>query len=150
MVEPCCRTNGPWFEAQGHKLSRYRVAIGFPSIGKRGKWIGECWDGRASADGTFEVLIRPDQAILARELVHAAVGVSCGHKGAFRTVARRRRFLARCPILEGIGPFPCRARLWWVTRFQPTVASALDPADELPAAVAKYLGLVGRGGLFGH
>jgi hypothetical protein len=52
----------PWFETQGHKLPRYRVAIGFPSTGKRGKRIGECWDGRASADGTFEVLIRPDQS----------------------------------------------------------------------------------------
>src|SRR5258707_13883249 len=81
----------PWFEDQGYSLPRYRVAIGFPSTGKRGKRIGECWDGRASADGTFEVLIRPDQsdpievaAILAHELVHAAVGLECGHKGAFR------------------------------------------------------------------
>jgi hypothetical protein len=76
----------PWFEDQGYSLPRYRVAIGFPSTGKRGKRIGECWDGRASADGTFEVLIRPDQsdpievaAILAHELVHAAVGLECGH-----------------------------------------------------------------------
>jgi hypothetical protein len=53
------------------------VAIGFPSTGKRGQRIGECWD--ASADRTFEVLIRPDQAdpmavaaILAHELVHTA------------------------------------------------------------------------------
>jgi hypothetical protein len=86
----------PWFEDEGYSLPRYRVAIGFPSTGKRGKRIGECWDGRASADGTFEVLIRPDQsdpiavaAILAHELVHAAVGLECGHKGAFRTIATR-------------------------------------------------------------
>jgi hypothetical protein len=86
----------PWFENEGYSLPRYRVAFGFPSTGKRGKRIGECWDGHASADGTFEVLIRPDQsdpiavaAILAHELVHAAVGLECGHKGAFRTVATR-------------------------------------------------------------
>jgi hypothetical protein len=117
----------PWFEAQGHKLPRYRVAIGFPSTGKRGKRIGECWDGRASADGTFEVLIRPDQsdpiavaAILAHELVHAAVGLKCGHKGAFRTVATRigleGKMTATVPgavfigkvraILEAVGPLP--------------------------------------------
>jgi hypothetical protein len=47
----------PWFEDLGYALPRYRVAIGFPSTGKRGKRIGECWDGKASADGTFEVLI---------------------------------------------------------------------------------------------
>jgi hypothetical protein len=39
----------PWFEAQGHKLPRYRVAIGFPSTGKRGKRSGECWDGQVKA-----------------------------------------------------------------------------------------------------
>jgi hypothetical protein len=86
----------PWYEDQGYSLPRFRIAIGFPSTGKRGKRIGECWDGRASANGTFEVLIRPDQsdpievaAILAHELVHAAVALECGHKGAFRKVATR-------------------------------------------------------------
>jgi hypothetical protein len=117
----------PWFDDQGYPLPRYRVAIGFPSTGKRGKRIGECWDGSASADGTFEVLIRPDQsdpidvaAILAHELVHAAVGLKCGHKGAFRTVATQiglegkmtattagaefKRSVA--PILAAVGPLP--------------------------------------------
>jgi len=36
----------PWFEDQGYPLPRCRIAIGFPSTGKRGKRIGECWDGR--------------------------------------------------------------------------------------------------------
>src|SRR6266404_3727145 len=117
----------PWFEDQGYSLPRYRVAIGFPSTGKRGKRIGECWDGRASADGTFEVLIRPDQsdpievaAILAHELVHAAVGLECGHKGAFRKVATRIGLEGKmtatrpgaafksniAPILAAVGPLP--------------------------------------------
>jgi hypothetical protein len=65
----------PWFEDLGYALPRYRVAIGFPSTGKRGKRIGECWDGKASADGTFEVLISghdlaPDwRWIVSREVV---------------------------------------------------------------------------------
>ncbi len=46
----------PWFEDQGYPLPRCRTAIGFPSTGTRGKRIGECWDGQASADGTFEAL----------------------------------------------------------------------------------------------
>src|SRR5258708_4489078 len=122
----------PWFEDQGYSLPRYRVAIGFPSTGKRGKRIGECWDGRASADGTFEVLIRPDQAdpiavaaILAHELVHTAVGLKCGHKGAFRTVATRigleGKMTATVPgavfigevrsILEAVDPLTRRSAL---------------------------------------
>src|SRR5260221_14631491 len=91
----------PWFEDQRYSLPRCRIAIGFPSTGKRGKRIGECWDGHAPADGTFEVLIGPAQAdpidvaaILAHELVHAAVGLEIGHKGAFRKVATRN-------VLEG-------------------------------------------------
>jgi len=50
----------PWFNELGYALPRYRIAIGFPSTGRRGKRIGECWVGGASADGTFEILIRPD------------------------------------------------------------------------------------------
>src|SRR3546814_3233076 len=66
------------------------VAIGFTSAGAKGKAIGECWDNRLSADGHFEIFIRPDlahapdampaqiAAILAHELVHAAVGIPAG------------------------------------------------------------------------
>jgi hypothetical protein len=112
----------PWADDQGYPLPRYRIAIGFPSTGKR---IGECWDGSASADGRFEGLIRPDRSdeiqvatILAHELVHATVGLECGHKGAFRTVATQiglegkmtattpgetfKRDVA--PILAAVGP----------------------------------------------
>src|SRR3546814_5983050 len=70
--------------------ARIRVAIGFTSSGRKGKAIGECWDNRLSADGHFEIFIRPDlahapdampaqiAAILAHELVHAAVGIPAG------------------------------------------------------------------------
>lgn len=121
----------PWFDKLNYPLPRIRIAIGFPSTGRRGRRIGECWDSKASEDGTFEILIRPDQAdpldvaaILAHELVHAAVGLEAGHKGAFRTVALAiglqgpmtattpgPAFIeAVRPMLEEVGPLP-HARL---------------------------------------
>ncbi|KKI21914.1 SprT-like domain-containing protein [Sphingomonas sp. Ag1] len=90
----------PLFETLGAPLpSRVRVAIGFTSRGAKGKAIGECWDNRCSGDGHFEIFIRPDlahaadampaqiAAILAHELVHAAVGIAAGHGKAFKRVA---------------------------------------------------------------
>ncbi len=77
-----------------------RIAIGFTSTGKRGKRIGECWDNRCSEDGHFEIFIVPNlaeapnmmpmqvAAILAHELVHAAVGIPAGHGPLFRRVAK--------------------------------------------------------------
>lgn len=51
----------PLFEALNAPLpDRVRVAIGFTSRGAKGKTIGECWDNRLSADGHFEIFIRPD------------------------------------------------------------------------------------------
>src|SRR3546814_3197387 len=73
----------PLFEALDAPLpDRVRVAIGFTSRGAKAKAIGECWDNCLSADGHFEIFIRPDlahapddmpaqiAAILAHELVH--------------------------------------------------------------------------------
>ena len=102
----------------------------------KGKAIGECWDNRFSADGHFEIFIRPDlahapdampaqiAAILAHELVHAAVGILAGHGAAFKRIALGlglvgpmrattpgEAFLAAiAPILEAVGPLP-HARL---------------------------------------
>jgi len=39
-----------------------RVAIGFTSAGRRSRAIGEWWDNWRSADGHFEIFIRPDPA----------------------------------------------------------------------------------------
>ena len=127
----------PLFESLDAPLpSRVRVAIGFTSRGAKGKAIGECWDNRLSADGHFEIFIRPDlahapdampaqiAAILAHELVHAAVGIPAGHGAAFKRVALGLglvgpmrattpgdAFLAAvAPILHAIGPLP-HARL---------------------------------------
>jgi hypothetical protein len=113
-----------------------RVAIGFTSRGARGRAIGECWDNRCSDDGHFEIFIRPDlahapdampaqiAAILAHELVHAAVGIAAGHGKAFKRIAvglglvgkmtattPGDAFLAAvAPILAAAGPLP-HARL---------------------------------------
>jgi len=120
-----------WYADLGYPLPKVRIAIGFPSTGRRGRRIGECWDQGASADSTFEIYIRPDlaepeevAAVLGHELVHAAVGLECGHKGPFRKVAVAIRlegkmtatvagpaFLAAvAPILAAVGPLP-HARL---------------------------------------
>jgi len=90
----------PPFEALRAPLpDRVRVAIGFTSAGRRSRAIGECWDNRRSADGHFEIFIRPDlahapdampaqiAAILAHELVHAAVGIKAGHGKSFKRIA---------------------------------------------------------------
>ena len=127
----------PLFEALDAPLpARVRVAIGFTSRGAKGKAIGECWDNRLSGDGHFEIFIRPDlahapdampaqiAAILAHELVHAAVGIPAGHGRLFKRVALGlglvgkmtattpgEAFLASvAPILDAAGPLP-HARL---------------------------------------
>ena len=127
----------PLFEALGAPLrERVRMAIGFTSAGRRSRAIGECWDNRRSADGHFEIFIRPDlahapdamsaqiAAILAHELVHAAVGIKTGHGKSFtlivlglvlvgpmRTTTPGEAFLAAvAPILAAAGPLP-HARL---------------------------------------
>jgi hypothetical protein len=127
----------PAFAQLGAPLpDRLRIAIGFPSTGRRAKAAGECWDSTASADDTFEILIRPDlaeaggaialpvAAALAHELVHAAVGIKAGRGPAFRRVATGigltgpmrattpgPAFLVLAtPILDAVGPLP-HARL---------------------------------------
>lgn len=127
----------PLFEALDAPLPfRVRVAIGYTSRGAKGKAIGECWDNRCSGDGHFEIFIRPDlahaadampaqiAAILAHELVHAAVGIAAGHGKAFKRIAiglglvglmrattLGDAFLATiAPILAAAGPLP-HARL---------------------------------------
>lgn len=124
---------GSMFIAVGSPLpDKVRIAMGFTSTGRRGRAAGECWDNRCSADGHFEIFIRPDlieaedmmpgqvAAILAHELVHAAVGIEAGHGKEFRRVAKGiglqgkmrattagPKFLTTIePILEGAGALP--------------------------------------------
>lgn len=39
-----------------------RFAIAFPSTGRRGSRVGECWHSSTSEDGNFEIIIRADIA----------------------------------------------------------------------------------------
>lgn len=83
----------PRFEELGHPLPPFLVSIGFTSTGMHGGANGECWDKRTTADERFTILISPAEAtsmaiaaILNHELIHAAVGLKEGHKGAFAKV----------------------------------------------------------------
>lgn len=114
----------PKFKSVGAPLPRVRVTM---SLIKKGRAIGLCYDPTNSADGTTEIMVRIDlfdamqvAAILAHELIHAAVGCKEGHKGAFKRVAiaiglegkmtatvAGPKFVAWVQgILESVGPFP--------------------------------------------
>jgi hypothetical protein len=121
----------PMFSGAGAELpERFRVTM---SLTPRKKAIGVCYDKKASADETYEILIRLDRhdpidvaAILAHELVHAAVGVKAGHGPKFAKVARviglegkmtatvpGAAFKAAVePLVAAVGPFP-HAPLDW-------------------------------------
>ena len=83
------------FETAGYPLpASIRFSIGFPSTGRKGKRIGECWNSTASDDQHFEIFIRADQSdagmvlgILSHELTHAAVPLGSGHGKVFRKAA---------------------------------------------------------------
>jgi hypothetical protein len=85
------------FATDGWPLpSRVRIACGWPStraLAKRQR-LGECCSAKVSQDQTAEIFISPSLACplqagatLVHELVHAAVGLQCGHKGAFKQLA---------------------------------------------------------------
>jgi hypothetical protein len=89
----------PMFEGIGFKLpEKIRASCGFPSKGalaSKAKRIGECWSDDKSEDQHFETFVSPllsDVAEVAatqvHELCHAAVGVKCGHRKPFTTVAK--------------------------------------------------------------
>ena len=84
----------PRFAELGCAIPKFRVAVGWTGAGKVSFVGGECWHSSRSADGVFEIIIAPilDDSmevagVLAHELVHAAVGFECGHKGEFKRVA---------------------------------------------------------------
>lgn len=86
----------PDFERVGAPLpGKVRVSCGWPSTGKGGRAIGECWSPKASADERHEIFISPKisdgieaGAILVHELVHAALGTDAGHGPKFAKVAK--------------------------------------------------------------
>jgi hypothetical protein len=71
-----------------------RFSIGFPSTGRWGNRVGECWHSSTSDDGNFEIFIRADIAdpvevlgVLVHELVHAALPIGAGHGKLYRIAA---------------------------------------------------------------
>lgn len=74
------------------ELPRVRLSCGFPK-GSRNA-VGQCWNAKCSKDETFEIFIHPSVSnaeevahILLHELIHAAVGLECKHRGAFKKAA---------------------------------------------------------------
>lgn len=88
---------GPYFENAGYTLpENIRFAIAFPSTGRKGNRVGECWHPGASADGSFEIIIRADKhdpvevtGILFHEGTHAVLPPDAGHGEPFRAAARK-------------------------------------------------------------
>jgi hypothetical protein len=85
----------PYFERCGYPLpDRIRFAIAFPSTGRKGNRVGECWHSSTSADAHFEIFIRADQSepekvlgVLVHELVHVVVPVEAKHGKLYRAAA---------------------------------------------------------------
>ena len=119
----------PFFDDEGSPLPlNVRVSIGFTSRGAKGKRIGECWADACSADGHFEIFIKPDLQsdgprvadILTHELCHAAAGLEAGHGPAFKRIATRLGLEGKMTatvagarwhawadaVLAELGPFP--------------------------------------------
>jgi len=85
------------FKQNSAKLPKYRITCGPPSRGAfaaHKRTIGQCFAPTMSADKTTEIIISMTQdhamtvaGVLAHEMVHAVVGVECGHRGPFRKLA---------------------------------------------------------------
>lgn len=118
----------PRFAEIGAPLpDKVRVSIGFTSTGARSKRIGECWHDAASADGHFEIFLKPTietdarmADILTHELCHAAAGIDAGHGPQFKkvavamglkgkmtsTIASSEWYAWALPVLKELGPMP--------------------------------------------
>ena len=143
----------PRFTEIGFPLPRFRISVGFGGNGQRSRSAAEVWHSSVSEDGTFEILIMPDQVDaglvaghLAHELTHTAVGFDQGHKGDFAKVALalglNRPMTATtpgpafnewvAPFLAKLGPMP-HAKL----RFDrglgdPEATAAGDAGEDAP------------------
>jgi hypothetical protein len=87
----------PHFKSCGYELPEsIRFAIAFPSTGRKGKRVGECWHSSTSADSAYEIFVRadlwkPDEvlAVLMKELVHTLMPPDAGHGQLFKMAAMR-------------------------------------------------------------
>ena len=110
----------PLFAEHGYTVpDKIRVSCGWPSIkamGRKSRRIGECWPTQCSKDGTWEIFISPILAkpldvldVLVHEIVHAVVGIECGHRGPFRVCATKLGLTGKMTATEA-GP-ELKARL---------------------------------------
>lgn len=111
-LERAIDTFRPQFETVGYPLpERFHVSVGFGYGAKRenAKLMGQCWSGKASADGINHLFISPEiddteevLRTLLHELIHAALdspeGIADGHKKRFAEIATRLGFLG--PMTE--------------------------------------------------
>jgi hypothetical protein len=119
---------------------KYRVSCGFPSTGRRGRRIGECWAPDSSADATHEVFIHPSQAdplqvaaVLAHELAHVVAGIPARHGPAFKRLVRPLGLEGRaCATIPGEG-------------FKSLIQPILAQAGAYPHAVLETGGISSRG-----
>lgn len=128
-----------FFDGRGYTLpKKLQCSCGFPR--GHAKAIGQCWDPKVSADGTTHMFICPTQAepirvldILLHELIHAAVGVEVGHKGAFRELAREFG-------LEGkmTATYAAEGSELWLTLSR--IATELGPYPHAPMVKTKRAG----------
>lgn len=109
----------PRFEALGFPLPKFRVSVGFPSSGATSSANGECWSDTCTEDRHYTIFISPKEhdsvqmsAILAHELIHAAVGLKEGHTGKFaqmmKAIGMLRPFTTSTPgdaFKEWVLPF---------------------------------------------
>ncbi|KXV33151.1 hypothetical protein AD940_14375 [Gluconobacter thailandicus] len=124
----------PTFTEMGFPLPPFRVSVGFTSGGMKSAAIGECWNKSVSEDGKFEIFIGPGNAdsmkvaaILAHELIHAAAGLTCGHKGDFAKIAIQLGF---DKPLTHIGNVPANLASW--------IAPFIEKVGEMPHARLRY------------
>jgi hypothetical protein len=101
----------PVFAAGGYDIpAKVRVSCSWPSRGGTGKTkrvTGQCWSPDASADKVTEIFISPtlDEreevlCVLAHELIHAAVGMEEGHRGAFKQAHAFLGLAGKCTASE--------------------------------------------------
>lgn len=85
----------PLFADAGYTVpDKLSLSMGFPSKGKRGKAIGECWSSKAVDGDVHAIIIRSTLAdgariadVLLHEIVHATVGVNQKHGARFKECA---------------------------------------------------------------
>lgn len=125
----------PRFEELGYPLPKFRVSIGFTSVGANGGANGQCWSDQCTEDRHFTIFIAPSEAtsmsiaaVLNHELIHAAVGLGEGHKGKFAEVMKATGMQR---------PFTCSVA---GDDFKAWVQPFIDQLGEIPHAPLQVLG----------